>query len=277
MAEKMKKELTKKDLVKAWALTYSSETCYNYERLQALGNTNQMITIVRKLYDTKEEQVEALKKYMVFFNTEPSWIGTVIHGITISMEEQKANGADITAEDINALRTGLMGPMAGIGDTVSQSVAYPILAGICCSFALDGNYLGPFLFEVMYKFLMIFCGYNCFMLGYKQGRSAIVSLLQSGTLNRITEAFSIIGLAVVGNMSYSRVTVSCPLAFTVGQVDVVVQDMFDTLLPGIIPLLITLAVWWMISKKKMNPTAVIAVIFVFGIVCSLLGILAQTA
>ena len=193
------------------------------------------------------------------------------------MEEQKANGADITAEDINALRTGLMGPMAGIGDTVSQSVAYPILAGICCSFALDGNYLGPFLFEVMYKFLMIFCGYNCFMLGYKQGRSAIVSLLQSGTLNRITEAFSIIGLAVVGNMAYSRVTVSCPLAFTVGQVDVVVQDMFDTLLPGIIPLLITLAVWWMISKKKMNPTAVIAVIFVFGIVCSLLGILAQTA
>ena len=129
----------------------------------------------------------------------------------------------------------------------------------------------------MYKFLMIFCGYNCFMLGYKQGRSAIVSLLQSGTLNRITEAFSIIGLAVVGNMAYSRVTVSCPLAFTVGQVDVVVQDMFDTLLPGIIPLLITLAVWWMISKKKMNPTAVIAVIFVFGIVCSLLGILAQTA
>ena len=209
-----------------------------------------MITIVRKLYDTKEEQVEALKKYMVFFNTEPSWIGTVIHGITISMEEQKANGADITAEDINALRTGLMGPMAGIGDTVSQSVAYPILAGICCSFALDGNYLGPFLFEVMYKFLMIFCGYNCFMLGYKQGRSAIVSLLQSGTLNRITEAFSIIGLAVVGNMAYSRVTVSCPLAFTVGQVDVVVQDMFDTLLPGIIPLLITLAVWWMIFKEE---------------------------
>ena len=97
-----KKELSKKDLVKAWALVYSSETCYNYERLQALGNTNMMMSVVKKLYDTKEEQVEALKTYMEFFNTEPSWIGTVIHGITVSMEEQKANGADISGEDINA-------------------------------------------------------------------------------------------------------------------------------------------------------------------------------
>ena len=107
MAE-LKKQLDKKTLVKAWALTYSSETCYNYERLQALGNTNQMITVVRKLYDTEEEQVEALKKYMVFFNTEPSWMGTVIHGITISMEEQIANGAEITGEDVNALRLSLI-------------------------------------------------------------------------------------------------------------------------------------------------------------------------
>ena len=245
MAE-LKKQLDKKTLVKAWALTYSSEACYNYERLQALGNANQMITVVRKLYDTEEEQVEALKKYMVFFNTEPSWMGTVIHGITISMEEQIANGAEITGEDINALRTGLMGPMAGIGDTISQAVCYPILAGICCSFALDGNYAGPIMFEIVYKV-------------------------------RITEAFSIVGLIVVGNMAYSRVTVSCPLKFMSGNVEVVVQDMFDTLLPGVIPLVITMGVWWMIGKKKMNPTVVIGIIFVFGIVCSLLGILGQTA
>lgn len=266
------KSLTKKDLVKSWALIYSSETCYNYERLQALGNTNMMMTVVKKLYDTKEEQVEALKTYMEFFNTEPSWMGTVIHGITVSMEEQKANGADITGEDINALRTGLMGPMAGIGDTISQAVVYPILAGICCSLALDGNFAGPILFEVVYKVLMIACGYSCFMLGYRQGKQAITKMLQSGTINKITEAFSIIGLTVVGNMAFSRVTVECPLQFTVGEVDIVVQDMFDTLLPGVIPLVITLLVWWMVSKK-MNPTLIIVVIFAVGIIGSLTGVL----
>ena len=140
MAEEKKEQvkLQKKDLVKHWLLGYSSETCYNYERLQALGTTNAMVPIVRRLYKTKEEQAKALKKYTVFFNTEPSWIGTVIHGVAASMEEQAANGADIDAEDINAVRTGLMGPMAGIGDTVSQGIAYPILAGIACSLALAG-------------------------------------------------------------------------------------------------------------------------------------------
>ena len=271
-----KKELSKKDLVKAWALVYSSETCYNYERLQALGNTNMMMSVVKKLYDTKEEQVEALKTYMEFFNTEPSWIGTVIHGITVSMEEQKANGADISGEDINALRTGLMGPMAGIGDTVSQAVVYPILAGICCSLALDGNFAGPILFEVVYKVLMIGCGYTCFMLGYKQGKQAIFKLLQSGTLNKITEAFSIIGLTVVGNMAYSRINVICTAKFRVGEVKIVVQDIFNQLLPGAIPLIIALFVWWMV-KKKMNPTLIIAVIFVIGIAASLLGLLSVAA
>lgn len=278
MAEdiKLKKELSKKDLLKAFALVYSSETCYNYERLQALGNANMMITVVRKLYDTNEEQCEALKKYMEFFNTEPSWIGTVIHGIVVSMEEQAANGADITGEDINALRTGLMGPMAGIGDTVSQAVVYPILAGVCCSLAIEGNMAGPILFELVYKFLMIACGYTCFMMGYKQGKQAIFKLLQSGTLNRITECFSVIGLVVVGNMAYSRINVECPLAFKVGEVEIIVQDIFNQLLPGAIPLMVAMGVWWMVSKK-MNPTLIIAVIFVIGICASLLGVLGVAA
>jgi PTS system mannose-specific IID component len=127
-----KKELSKKDLVKAWALVYSSETCYNYERLQALGNTNMMMSVVKKLYDTKEEQVEALKTYMEFFNTEPSWIGTVIHGITVSMEEQKANGADISGEDINALRTEL-GRDTDKSLSVFTQIKHALAAGGCIS------------------------------------------------------------------------------------------------------------------------------------------------
>ena len=124
------------------------------------------------------------------------------------MEEQAANGADIDAEDINAVRTGLMGPMAGIGDTVSQGIAYPILAGIACSLALAGNIAGPIIFEIAYKILMLGMGYAMYMMGYKQGKSAILKILSAGTLNKITEIFSIVGLMVVGNMAATRVTVS---------------------------------------------------------------------
>lgn len=267
------KQLTKKELVKHFLLGYSSETCYNYERLQALGTTNAMVPIVRKLYDTKEEQANALKKYMVFFNTEPSWIGTVIHGVAASMEEESANGADIGAEDINAVRTGLMGPMAGIGDTVSQGIFYPILAGIACSLALAGNVAGPILFEIAYKVLMLGMGYAMYMMGYKQGKNAIVKILSAGTLNKITEAFSIVGLMVVGNMAATRVNIKTPIAFKVGEVAINLQNILDSLLPGMLPLIATLLVWQLLNKK-VKPTYIIIIIFVVGVITSLIGALA---
>lgn len=271
--EKGKVKLRKSDLVKHWLLGYSSETCYNYERLQALGTTNAMIPIVRRLYKTKEEQANALQKYMVFFNTEPSYIGTVIHGVAASMEEQAANGENVTAEDINAVRTGLMGPMAGIGDTVSQGIVYPILAGICCSLALAGNIAGPVIFEVVYKIIMLTMGYSMYMMGYNQGKTAIIKFLRAGTLNRIVEVFSIIGLMVVGNMAATRVNIFTPINFKVGEVSIVAQEILDTLLPGLLPLIATMLVWVLVAKK-MKPTTIIAVIFIVGICASLLGILA---
>lgn len=270
------KKLQKKDLIKHWILGYSSETCYNYERLQALGTTNAMVPIVRRLYDKKEDQVRELKKYMVFFNTEPSWMGTVIHGVAASMEEQRANGADIDSEDINAVRTGLMGPLAGIGDTVSQGIAYPILAGICCSLALAGNLAGPIIFEIAYKVIMLTMGYTMYMLGYRQGKSAILKIIGTGTLNKITEIFSIVGLMVVGNMAATRVTIETPIAFTVGEVAINFQEILNSLLPGALPLLATMLVWWLLNKK-INPTYIIAIIFVVGFIASLIGILAVPA
>ena len=222
---------------------------------------------------TKEEQAKALKKYTVVFNTEPSWIGTVIHGVAASMEEQAANGADIDAEDINAVRTGLMGPMAGIGDTVSQGIAYPILAGIACSLALAGNIAGPIIFEIAYKILMLGMGYAMYMMGYKQGKSAILKILSAGTLNKITEIFSIVGLMVVGNMAATRVTIKTPIAFKIGQVAINFQNILDSLLPGMLPLLATLLVWKLLNKK-VKATYIIVILFVVGIIASLTGILA---
>ena len=261
-------ELTKKDLVKNWLLGYSSETCYNYERLQGLGNTNAFMPIIRALYP-KERQAEELKKYLIFFNTEPSWMGTVVHGITAAMEEKRANGEEITPDDIISLRSALMGPLAGIGDVVSQSICYPILAGICISLALNGNFAGPIIFELVYKFLMLFLGYNMYMLGYNKGREAIVDLLQTGLLDKILAAVSIVGLMVVGSIGANNV--SLDLSFLnwefvnkLGTITFNVQkDIFDGLLPGLLPLLAVLIVWRLLAKK-VKPSTIIMYIFVFA-------------
>ncbi|BEU88901.1 hypothetical protein TAMA11512_23650 [Selenomonas sp. TAMA-11512] len=268
--------LRKSDLIKHWLGGYSQETCYNYERLQALGSTQAIIPVIKRLYKSKEERAAALKKYMIFFNTEPSYIGTVIPGICASMEEQAANGEEVTEEDINSLRTGLMGPMAGIGDTVSQGIVYPILAGIACSMALAGNIFGPILFEVCYKAIMLTCGYSCYMLGYTKGKTAVLSLLRSGELNRVTEIFSIIGLMVIGSMAATRVSIMTPIAFTIGEVSVTLQNVLDSLLPAMLPLAAVLAVWKLLERGK-SPTYIIAVLFIVGILCSLAGLLAVPA
>ena len=263
-------ELKKSDLVKNWLLGYSSETCYNYERLQGLGNTNAFIPIITALYP-KEKQAEELQKYLIFFNTEPSWMGTVIHGITAAMEEKRANGEGITADEIISVRSALMGPLAGIGDVVSQSICYPILAGICIQLALAGNFAGPILFEVVYKVLMLTLGYNMYMMGYKRGTTAIIDLLQTGLLNQILEAVSIVGLMVVGSMAASNV--SLDLSFInfsfqneLGEVGFNIQTgVFDALLPGLLPLGAVLGVWALL-KNRVKPLTITAIIFAVALV-----------
>lgn len=267
-------ELKKSDLVKNWLLGYSSETCYNYERLQGLGNTNAFVPIIRALYP-KEQQAEELKKYLIFFNTEPSWMGTVVHGITAAMEEKRANGEAITPDEIISVRSALMGPMAGIGDVVSQSICYPILAGVCIQLALAGNFAGPILFEVVYKVLMLTLGYNMYMMGYKKGKAAIIDLLQTGLLNRILEAVSIVGLMVVGSMTVGNVKLDLSfINFTfnneLGAVQFNLQSgVFDSLLPGLLPLGTVLGVWGLL-KKRVKPMTVI--LFCFALALVLVGV-----
>lgn len=265
-------KLTHSDLVKTWLWEQSDEAAYNYERLQALGLTNMMIYPIKKLYP-KEKQADELKKYMVFFNTEPHMVGPVIHGIALSMEEARANGAEVSAEDINGVRTGLMGPAAGIGDTVQQGIIFPILASIGATMALDHNYFGPIMFTVVFELIIYAIGYWMFMYGYKKGKASVVSILKSGLLDKVTNAFSIVGLMVVGTMAATRVTIKTPLVWHVGQSVIKLQALFNQLAPSLIPLLATLLVWWLL-RKKVNASIIVVGIFVVGILCSYLGILA---
>lgn len=273
---KYAKKLSKRTLIQTWLWTTSTEAAYNYERLQALGIANLMITPIRKLYSSKEDQVRELKKYMVFYNSEVFTIGPIVNGIACSMEEARANDADVSAEDINAVRTGLMGPVAGIGDTIMQGILYPILFGIGCSMALDRSYLGPILATVVFELLIFGCGYFMFMTGYKQGKTSLLRILKNGTIDKIINSFSIVGLMVVGAMAATRVTVDTPLAFKIGDGATKLQKVLDSLAPGLIPLSITLGILFLL-RKKVNTTLIIVLIFIIGIVGYYLGILGFSA
>lgn len=208
------KKLTKKDITKSmWIYYAGAELSNSYERLQSLVFCASMTPILKKLYSTDEELSEALKRHLVFFNTE-GILGAIIQGIVISMEEQKSNGENITDDAITGIKTGLMGPVAGMGDAIIWAAVMPIIFSIFLPFASNGSALGGIMPLILYPLLTIIISYYLIHNGYKLGKKSIVSLLHGGKMKNIIFTANVIGLTMMGALSASYVTLSTPLEFS---------------------------------------------------------------
>lgn len=269
-------KLTRGDKIKHWLLGLGAEIGYNYERMQASGNLLAMVPIIKRLYTDPEEISAAMKRYLIFFNTEPSFIGPVIPGVAVSLEEKRANGAkEITGDMINGLRTGLMGPLAGIGDSLAGGIIYPVGISIGVSLALDANsFLGPLFFFVFFTGIMIVLSFTLYRMGYNQGGNAITRLLGSGnnSIVKLTDSFGVVGLLVIGAMGANFVTGYTPLAFEVGQTSIVLQDVINGLVPNLIPFLIIMGTYYML-RKRISPTIIILTMAGVGILAYYLNLL----
>jgi len=269
----MDKKLTKKDLFNFYFRWLGwSHQAYNYERLEAMGMTWALIPMIKKLYSKKEDQIAALKRHMVFFNTEPFHIGIAIPGVVAALEEQKAGGAKISDDDINSVKIGLMGPLAGLGDSYFQGLMFPLLWSLGAGMAIEGNILGPLLFIVLWYAQMLGIGWNVFKLGYNQGKTAVANILGSEKFNAVFDALSILGLMVVGALGANSVIAALNISFTVGQTPFDIQSFVDSLLPGLVPLALIFCVYQMIHRK-VNPVVAILVIFALGILGGYFGFL----
>jgi len=268
-----RKQVTKKDLKKSWIRWMMfSHSCYNYERMQSLGFAHSMNPIIERLYDKKEDKASALKRHLAFFNTEPN-VGTMVHGITIAMEEERANGVgEISDEAINSVKTGLMGPLAGIGDTITQGVITPILLALGIGIAKDGNLMGPILYTVLISAIIIWISYTLWMRGYKLGKSAVEQILGEGIFNNVIEGAGILGCTVIGALTGKYVTLSTSVVMKIGEGQVALQaDLFDKIMPGLLPLLLTLGVYKLLEKGK-SPIKIMLYLILIGAVGSLIKI-----
>lgn len=230
------------------------------------------LTCVTWMYERMDY---SCKHYLVFFNTEPSFIGNVIPGICASLEEKRANGADISDEMINGLRTGLMGPLAGVGDSLAGGIIYPIGVSIGCSMALNNHsFFGPVFFFVLFTGIMLILGRFLYNMGYKQGGSSIMHILGEGkySITKLTDAFSILGLMVIGAMGSTNVLVYTPLTFNIGQTSVVLQSVLDGLIPNLLPVAVIFGVAALL-KRKVNAALVVLILVAVAFLGYFLGIL----
>ena len=268
--------LTRQDVFQSWLRwLFFSHACYNWERMQGLGFAHSMTPIIKKLYKTKEDISAALKRHLVFFNTQPD-IGGVIHGAVIAMEEERAAGADISDDAINSVKTGLMGPMAGIGDTIQQGIVIPIALAIGMSIATGGavgtattgNILGPLFFLVVVAAFVWGVGWLLWWQGYLQGRTAVTNILKGGMLNRVIVGAGVLGNFIMGALVVQFVSLSTPLAFMIGGTTFQLQGVLDSFMPNLLPLLLVLLLWWLLAKKNASPTTIMVVVILVGVLGS---------
>ena len=213
MAEK-NVSLTKQDRISVcWRSTFLQGS-WNYERMQNGGFCYAMIPAIKRLYSTKEDQAAALKRHLEFFNTQP-YVGAPILGVTMALEEDRANGAPVDDAAIQGVKVGMMGPLAGVGDPIFWFTVRPILGALAASFAMSGNILGPILFFVLWNVIRYAFLWYTQEFGYKAG-TAITKDLSGGLLQKVTQGASILGMFVLGALVQRWVNVGFP--FTVSKV-----------------------------------------------------------
>ncbi|WP_196594093.1 PTS mannose transporter subunit IID [Pectinatus sottacetonis] len=271
------KKLTKSDFFWTFIRSNFLQGSWNMERMQALGFCFGMIPIIKKLY-TGDERKEALKRHLEFYNTHP-FVTAPIIGVVAALEEQKANGKDISDGVINGIKVGMMGPLAGVGDPIFWGTLRPITASLGASFALGGSLFGPILFFVLFNLVRLLVRWYGIKYGYTKGTD-IVSDVAGNALQKITEGASILGLFVMGALVNKWTTVNIPVVIsTIHKQDgttvvTTVQTILNQLMPGLIPLLLTF-LCIKLMKKKVNPIWIIFGLFAVGILGYWTGILGK--
>jgi mannose/fructose/N-acetylgalactosamine-specific phosphotransferase system component IID/mannose/fructose/N-acetylgalactosamine-specific phosphotransferase system component IIC len=272
--------VTRGDLIKSWVLwTFFSHANYNYERLQATAFAQAMTPIISRLYTNPDDIKAALKRHLVFFNTEPNW-GGVIHGIVIAMEEERANGAtDIDDDAINSVKVGMMGPLAGIGDTIDQGTILPILlalgigiAGVTVTAAGTdptlgtGNPLGAIAFLVLAIAIFLPVTYLAYTQGYYRGREWVSDLLKSGIMDRIITGSTVLGNMVLGALTASFVTLYFAPTIVINATSLNIQTgILDKLLPGLNPLALVLISWYLL-RRRVSPILLLVIFIVVALI-----------
>ena len=271
MAER--KKITKKTLAKSFHHWYYGHlTCFSQEHMQTFGYLTSMLPIVEELYKDKAEQKEAMQTYTAFFNTEPQ-LGALVVGITAGLEEARANGDAVDGETINGMRAGLMGPIAGIGDSLVVGTLIPVLLGIALGLSKGGNPIGA-LFYVLVWNVLIYGGMRfAYFKGYELGDKA-VEFLVGPKGQALRKAISVIGGMVIGAVAatWVSVTTSLELKNADGEAFLKLQEKIDGVYPGLLTAGFITLCWWLMAKKKVSPNLVMLLLVVIALIGVALGI-----
>lgn len=260
ISENGKESLTKKELRQIWLRWgFTHLASMSYEKLQSHAWAYSFIPFAEKYYkNDPEAKRRLLTRHSLFYNTEPQ-TGALINGIVTSMEEEIALGKKVPESMPVNIKTSLMGPLAGLGDSIIQGIIVPTLLSIAMGLANGGNPLGPIFYIISFGIIGPLVSYLCFKYGYRLGVNA-VDIVTGENAKRITDSFNVLGIMIVGGLAASYITLATPIKIPMGDEVKPLQDVLDGIFPKVLPLSMVLLSWWLISAKQMTATKVILIL-----------------
>ena len=276
MSEKFvpKQKLTTRDIhILAIRHCWSRQYGWNYTTMQAIGYCWSLMDTLKKLYgEGSEDYHKAIGVHLMFYNTQPH-MGSIIAGANIALEEE----IGMTNPDaVIGLKAGLMGPFAGIGDTVLITIYRTIFWSMAAQMAIAGNY-GAALMPLVTSLPRLALSYWFIFLGYGQAKKIATSIATD--IKDLTEGACILGLVVVGAMTASVVTPRMAIQIVVGNnpdgsvVRQSLQTMVDGIVPSLLSLLVVLSSYWLLNQKWMSPVKLLLTLFAGGIILHNIGFL----
>lgn len=267
-------KLSKRDISKAsWRWLFFHQSSHNYERMMGTGFAHSMSGALEKLYaNDKPGLIAALKRNLAFFNTEPQ-LGSIIPGISLALEETYANDDTFDPDIITSTKNALMGPIAGIGDSILVGTLNPILLSIGIGLSAGGSPIGPVVFLVSWLAIVVTLKYWLFIKGYSLGLDAVKVLTNEQMKVKITTALTMIGLIVIGGVAST--TIQAPIAFeySSGEMVINIQQIFDRIMPNLMPLIVALVSYYLVDKKGWKTNQLLLGILVFAAIMVFLGIM----
>ncbi len=273
MAEN-KYNITKSDLNKMFWRSMPLEISYNSERMHNLLYVYTLTPVLKKIYkDDPKAMSEALQRHVEFYNTTPQ-IEPWVLGITAALEVQNAESNNTMGDTVTAIKTGLMGPISVIGDTLFFTSGFRVIAAsIGAAMCIAGNPFGLLVYFLIFNIPNYVCHWYGIHYGFKLGGEFIEKVVASGILKKVTDIALTVGLTVLGALTASYVYLSTSLNITYDQASVSLQTILDGICPNLLPLALTLLCTWLMRKKNVKAPVLMTVVIVVGVVLGALGII----
>lgn len=251
--------ITKKDFWSCYRRSLVCDASWNYERMQNLAFAYMMAPIIRRVYKKDEDKAAALQRHMEFMSVTPH-ISTLLVGIAGAMEEENSKNPDFDATSISAVKSSLMGPLAGIGDSFFWGTLKIIAAGIGISLAQQGNIFGPIMFLLVINVPAFIIRYICLDKGFKYGTKFFNDISASGIVSKVTTGLSMLGLMVIGGMTASMVYFELPTVIGTGEFAQPLMDYVNQIMPCMFPAMLFGLMYWLIGKKVKTTTILFVLI-----------------